>query len=364
MSARSLSRFTAAAAVVAVVTGLALTGCGSSAGADAFSVDGRSTSDHDFQRELRALRDNAQLQKLIAQSGGSKPAKGAMDPKLTATWAQAGMQQSVVDHEFAQRHLKVSARAKKLLPTFRDQYFSSKQVFDAFPKWFRDLQLGRFERLLTVLGPAPTEAELRKSFEELKTSKCPSGKLVSHILVKTKAEADAIAADLAKGADFASTAAQKSTDTQSAQQGGQVGCLTAGQYVPEFEKAADALAPDTVSAPVQTQYGWHLIKVTPLTFEGQRAAVEQNFLAEQNQKLSTHLQNTLKKARVSLNPKYGRVVRKPQFAVEPPAAPKAKTRPSTGRNSATTTTASQVPQGGATSPPTSAPASAPATGSP
>jgi parvulin-like peptidyl-prolyl isomerase len=367
MPARPLFRL--GVLVVASALVVVAAGCGSGSSSNAYSIDGRAHSDSSFQRELRALRDNKQLQAVIAQGGGpSTTAKGTIDPKITASWLQQDLEQAVADREFAQRHLKTSALTKQELTSYTNQFFSTQKVFDAFPKWFRDLELGRFSRFLILLGPKPSDAELQKTFEQLKATNCPSGKLVAHILLKTKPEADAVYADLFKGADFATTAAQKSTDTQSAQQGGQLGCLTPGQYVKEFEDAANALQPGTVSQPVQSQYGWHIIKVTELTFESARATVEQQSLAQQNQKLLTHLSSVLSKAHVTINPKYGTVVKKPKFTISPPKTPSVSTRPKSGSSTSapvglTPTTQVTPSQGGTTPDTSSTPNSTPAASS-
>lgn len=65
---------------------------------------------------------------------------------------------------------------------------------------------------------------------------------------------------LAHGADFAELARLHSQDL-SAAKGGELGWLYAGDTVPEFERAMDALKPGEISAPVQTPFGWHLIQV-------------------------------------------------------------------------------------------------------
>lgn len=83
-----------------------------------------------------------------------------------------------------------------------------------------------------------------------------------HILVKTEDEAKAILADLAKGGDFAKIAEEKSQDPGSAKNGGDLGFFAAGDMVPEFEKAAEALKPgEFTKVPVKTQFGWHVIKL-------------------------------------------------------------------------------------------------------
>ncbi|MDX6479805.1 MAG: foldase protein PrsA [Gaiellaceae bacterium] len=89
---------------------------------------------------------------------------------------------------------------------------------------------------------------------------------VAHILVKTRARADMIEQKLADGADFADLARQYSTDRGSAIDGGKLCVSKTGtvgkctQTLPPFAKAAFALNDGEVSAPVQTDFGWHVIK--------------------------------------------------------------------------------------------------------
>jgi len=83
----------------------------------------------------------------------------------------------------------------------------------------------------------------------------------SHILVETEAEARAVIAALRNGGDFAELAKEKSTGP-SGPNGGVLGTFGRGQMVPAFETAAFNLAIDSYSdTPVQTQFGWHVIKV-------------------------------------------------------------------------------------------------------
>lgn len=82
-----------------------------------------------------------------------------------------------------------------------------------------------------------------------------------HILVKDKAEAEAIIKELDGGADFAELAREKSTGP-SGPNGGDLGFFTKGQMVKPFEEATAALEPGQYTKePVQTQFGWHVIKL-------------------------------------------------------------------------------------------------------
>ena len=83
----------------------------------------------------------------------------------------------------------------------------------------------------------------------------------AHILVATEDEAKAIIASLKEGADFTELAKSKSTGP-SGPNGGSLGKFGRGQMVPAFENAAFALDDGKINIqPVQTQFGWHVIKV-------------------------------------------------------------------------------------------------------
>jgi peptidyl-prolyl cis-trans isomerase C len=82
----------------------------------------------------------------------------------------------------------------------------------------------------------------------------------SHILVATEPEAVDIRAQLDGGADFAGLAATHSTDG-SAANGGSLGWFGPGMMVKPFEDAVVAMKPGEIAGPIQTQFGWHLIKL-------------------------------------------------------------------------------------------------------
>ncbi len=80
----------------------------------------------------------------------------------------------------------------------------------------------------------------------------------SHILVETEEAALAVIEEIEGGADFAAVAREKSTGP-SGPNGGQLGWFGTGAMVPEFEQAVVELEVGAVSAPVKTQFGWHII---------------------------------------------------------------------------------------------------------
>ena len=83
-----------------------------------------------------------------------------------------------------------------------------------------------------------------------------------HILVETEEEAKAIVEELKNGADFAQLAKEKSVDTGSGVEGGELGWFSVGTMVTEFNDAAYALELKTVSEPVKSDFGYHIIEVT------------------------------------------------------------------------------------------------------
>lgn len=101
-----------------------------------------------------------------------------------------------------------------------------------------------------------TEEDTKQYYESLK------GKVqASHILVEDEKTAKEIKARLDKGEKFEDLAKEASKDP-SGQNGGDLGWFGEGQMVPEFEKAAFALKEGEVSAPVKSEFGYHIIKVT------------------------------------------------------------------------------------------------------
>ncbi|MBQ8332585.1 MAG: peptidyl-prolyl cis-trans isomerase [Clostridia bacterium] len=83
----------------------------------------------------------------------------------------------------------------------------------------------------------------------------------SHILVDSEEKAAEIAAQINAGDISFEDAAKANSTCPSGQQGGELGDFGHGQMVPEFEAACDALEAGEMSAPVQTQFGWHLVKL-------------------------------------------------------------------------------------------------------
>jgi peptidyl-prolyl cis-trans isomerase C len=114
-----------------------------------------------------------------------------------------------------------------------------------------------------------TDEAVRRRYERDKDT-LSGGKKVRarHILVKTRDEAMAILREISRGKDFATLAREKSIGP-SKTQGGDLGFFTREAMLPAFSNVAFSLKKGEVSrAPVQTQYGWHVIKVEDIQEAG------------------------------------------------------------------------------------------------
>lgn len=131
----------------------------------------------------------------------------------------------------------------------------------------------------------PSEAALQQAYTAKYAQQNQEYK-ACHVLVKTEDEAKKVIEQLSKGTDFATVAKEKSIDP-SANKGGDLGWFEASQMVKPFADAVAAMKIGTTSTvPVQSQFGWHVIKL-----EDKRATTPPEFAAVKSRLLS-ELQRT------------------------------------------------------------------------
>ena len=115
--------------------------------------------------------------------------------------------------------------------------------------------------LQTVAGSAVTDSALQKAYDAKFADAAETKEYnAAHILVKTEDEAKEIKTKLDAGGDFAELAKEFSSDGASAN-GGDLGWFSDGMMVQPFQDAVFAMEVGSVSAPVETQFGWHLIQL-------------------------------------------------------------------------------------------------------
>ncbi|GAB6280165.1 MAG: peptidylprolyl isomerase [Thermovirga sp.] len=128
----------------------------------------------------------------------------------------------------------------------------------------------------------------------------PEAVHVRHILVSTEAEAMNVLLEVyGKDADFATAAVKYSQDPGSAQKGGDLGWVSRGMTVEEFDRLAFSLAPGRIGGPVETRFGWHIVQVIEKkaarmpsldeVLPRVREDVQQNYLALEIERLGKSL---------------------------------------------------------------------------
>ncbi|MGB3976625.1 MAG: peptidyl-prolyl cis-trans isomerase [bacterium] len=113
-----------------------------------------------------------------------------------------------------------------------------------------------------------TDEEIRKEYEENPDAYSARERCkISHILLKTREDAENVLSELKKGKDFSSLVQQYSIDLHTVKQDGNLGYLYRGGYIRgvgqdiEFEKAVFALKEGDISRPIESKKGWHIVRV-------------------------------------------------------------------------------------------------------
>jgi foldase protein PrsA len=259
-----------AAAALAALT-LVAAGCG-----DSDEVPAEAVAVVDGTEITRASLDDllARAKKSYTAQQRTFPKAGTAEYQSLQTQAVAYLVQQV---EYAREAdalgVEVTeAQITKKIDEVKKQYFSN----DA--KKFKDglAEQGYTEQTLRgdIRSQLITEGIYKKITDGVKVSaadvrgyydknpaeyKVPESREVRHILVKTKAQADKLHSQLEDGANFTVLAKRNSLDPGSKDQGGKL-TITRGQTVEPFDKAAFSLATNELSAPVKTEFGYHLIQ--------------------------------------------------------------------------------------------------------
>ena len=141
-----------------------------------------------------------------------------------------------------------------------------------------------------------SEDDMKKEYEKVKAGSSGKEYKARHILVENEDEAKQIIAQLKKGGSFDRIAADKSKDQGSKARGGDLDWGPAGRYVPAFGQALQKLKKgETTDAPVQTQFGWHVIRLDderPLkfpTYEEVKPQIQQEMRQQQVAKAISEL---------------------------------------------------------------------------
>lgn len=194
---------------------------------------------------------------VIATVNGRKIAKSAFEEHVADITRQSGRevpaeQRGQLLDQFIDMHLVAEAGEKAGIAkeqAVEDQIALArlKVIADAWARKYID-------------DHPVTDAELRPEYDA-QVASIPREYHARHILVEDKPTADAVIKDLKGGADFAKLASEKSKDT-SAKNGGDLGWFSLDRMVKPFSDAVAKLEPgQTTDEAVESQFGWHVIKL-------------------------------------------------------------------------------------------------------
>lgn len=157
--------------------------------------------------------------------------------------------------------LRVLIDMKVMATAGRDAGMADTPLFQQRLAYLEDRALRR-AYFAEAIAKGVTEEAVRAEYDKFVADFEPAEEIrASHILVPTEDEAKAVKTEIDGGADFATVAKEKSIDPGAAN-GGDLGFFGKGMMVAPFEAAAYALTDvGQVSDPVQSQFGWHVIKL-------------------------------------------------------------------------------------------------------
>ena len=267
-----------------LLAALVLAGCGGDEGvpADAVAVvDGEEIARSDYEALIAQAKRSYQNQKREFPAAGSQEFQTLRNQAVQFLVQREQFEQEAAELDVEVTEKQVNAR----LAQIQKQYFGGDKA--KYEKQLKEqglterqvrndirAQLISEKIFAKVTGEVKvTDAQVEGYYEKNKSQYSqPQSREVRHILVKTKARADDLYAQLRAGADFAALAKRFSQDTGSKANGGKL-TISKGQTVAPFDKAAFALKLNEVSEPVKTEFGFHIIeplsatkaaKVTPL----------------------------------------------------------------------------------------------------
>ena len=334
--------------LLAVLLAAAGPACGNTIRPAAATVNGRDISQDELAEELGAIQGNADYMAAVEQDTPIRgKGNGTLDLAFVARVLTRQVFLRLIQDELRRLKLDVTPTDMAAARSATIQSVGGDKVFAKFPKPYQDTLVRRTAEVEKLRGhlsgvKVDDDAAVKRIYDENPGRFAQT--CVSHILFavvgaggqldqaataaqaeRLRAEAEAVRAALAAGADFAALAKEHSQDTDNRDRGGDLGCGPAGRFVPEFETPMDALAMGEVSQPVQTPFGWHLIKVTgrPVqTLEEAAPQIRGSLQGEGEQRFSAFLQEAVAKAKVSVNPRYGSFSTEGSSAgVVPPVAP-------------------------------------------
>lgn len=252
-------------------------------------------SEEDFTQFLSAVISWRAIEQAAADEFGVQPEDDEIDAEMEQIVSDFG--QGASKEEF----LETQGISEAVLRETAAQFLIQKSV----------------EEELSSTATAPTDEDATQALEDDPmrwTTVC-----ASHILVESEEEATEVITRIEAGEEFAVVAQQVSTDTGSGAEGGSLGCTSPSGYVPEFAEATMTAEIGEITDPVESQFGFHVIRV-----ESREVATTEEILESLSESSSvTQMEawylDALTNAEVVVVSRFGTWVTEPTPQVQPPS---------------------------------------------
>ncbi len=183
------------------------------------------------------------------------------DVQLFINSLRSDLRSQFNDEESLQRVAQELVHQELMYLDALDRNLEADETFQKELEIAKESLLKQYAMALLMRQVQPTEEEAKEYYESHKEHFiCADAITASHILVPTEEEAVAVKERIFAGEAFEEVAKELS-QCPSKEQGGSLGTFDPNQMVPEFAKAAYELELGVVSDPVQTQFGYHIIRV-------------------------------------------------------------------------------------------------------
>lgn len=317
----------------AFVVVVSFAGCGELLDPAAAVVNGQKITVDEVAADLNRFEESPEFERL-AQQGDAQALKRQVEQQILSQEIRRAVLQpkaedfdiEITDEDVAQRMEEI----KQDFPTqgaFEEALKEQGLTLDQLTELVEDNLLEEALRAEVTEGTGPTDEDLRAYYEENEADYQETA--AQHILVEDRKLAARLAKQLQDARAnqledlFARLAKQHSTDQSNAGQGGDLGFFKPGDFVPEFEQAADELEVGEISDPVRTEFGFHVIWVTDrrvAPFEDVQGSIEETLgQGAADEAWDAYVRKAYEQAEVKVNPRYGEFDEEALVVVDPSA---------------------------------------------
>ena len=191
---------------------------------------------------------------IIAEIGNDKITFESMDPNFFGSLDL--YEDSTLQQQMASTYLDSLVNQQLLLrAAYQSRLDQDREINILVDEQRPRLMIDELYKMAVIEKAEPTTPELKDFYK-----KSGEQRKLRHILVKEKKEAEDIYRQLKKGGDFEQLAKEKSIDPGSKELGGDLGLVSWGAMVEPFQQAAWKLKAGQISKPVESKFGWHIIR--------------------------------------------------------------------------------------------------------